>query len=87
MRMLPKPYLFLKSSILREWVRLKSKMNGKEARRVVGAVDGGEWGEKVERVWEFLKEGGGLKEERREEDGEEEGEGEGEEMDEDTIET
>jgi len=71
---------------MREWVRLKIRMNGREAKRVVGLKEDeeGEWGEKVERVWEFLREGGGLREPQtnRVEEGEEDLNGDGdEEMD------
>ncbi|GAA5859810.1 hypothetical protein JCM8547_007038 [Rhodosporidiobolus lusitaniae] len=81
LRILPRPYLFLKEVLLREWVRLKGRMGAREARRAVirekngellGPEEGvgGEWGEKIERVWEFLREAMGL----RDRDG---GEGEG----------
>ena len=73
LRILPRPYLFLKEVLLREYVRLKDKMDGTEARKAVlrekngevfGPPDGagGEWGEKIERVWEFLRDTIGLKE-------------------------
>jgi transcriptional adapter 2-alpha len=73
LRILPRPYLFLKEVLLREYVRLKDKMDGTEARKAVlrekngevfGPPDGagGEWGEKIERVWEFLRDTVGLKE-------------------------
>ncbi|GAA5935441.1 chromatin-binding transcription regulator ADA2 [Sporobolomyces koalae] len=83
LRMLPKPYLFLKSTLLREYVRLKGRMNAHEARNAVkredeiqyhqqnGNADGtgmGEWGEKIERVWEFLQVSGGLIEPERTQD-------------------
>lgn len=66
LRILPRPYLFLKEVLLREWVRLKGRMGPAEARRAVvregGAEEeaGGEWGEKVERVWEFVRDAAGL---------------------------
>ncbi|GAA5960143.1 hypothetical protein JCM3765_002485 [Sporobolomyces pararoseus] len=80
LRMLPRPYLFLKQTLLREYVRIESlaggkgnggkkrrKMNQEDARKAVRRSDEesgregmGEWGEKVERVWEFLKTSGGL---------------------------
>ncbi|GAA5872825.1 hypothetical protein JCM16303_006845 [Sporobolomyces ruberrimus] len=66
LRILPQPYLFLKTTLLREYFRLTSlgkKMGEKEARKSVRRSDEdssregmGEWGEKVERVWEFLRE-------------------------------
>lgn len=70
--MLPRPYLFLKEALIREWVRRGSRMTVQDAKEVVGirgpgGNDGmgrgtsGDWGEKVERVWEFLKESGGLR--------------------------
>lgn len=75
LRILPRPYLFLKEVLLREYVRLKDKMDGVEARKAVlrekngevfGPADGagGEWGEKIECVWEFLRDTMGLKEGR-----------------------
>ncbi|GAA5836004.1 hypothetical protein JCM11251_006624 [Rhodosporidiobolus azoricus] len=90
LRILPRPYLFLKEVLLREWVRLKGRMGAREARRAVlrekngellGPEDGveGEWGEKIERVWEFVRESAGLREESysgavsEDEDGAEEG--------------
>ncbi|GAA5988460.1 hypothetical protein JCM5350_005200 [Sporobolomyces pararoseus] len=72
LRMLPRPYLFLKQTLLREYVRIETlgkgrKMNQEDARKAVRRSDEesgregmGEWGEKVERVWEFLKTSGGL---------------------------
>ncbi|GAA5937083.1 hypothetical protein JCM1841_001878 [Sporobolomyces salmonicolor] len=99
LRILPKPYLFLKEVLLREWVRLRGRMGPSEARRVVvreqKGVEGwqqqeegaqGEWGEKIERVWEFLCDTAGLRESREgeeegnmdEDDAVEEAEGEGE---------
>ncbi|GAA5880125.1 hypothetical protein JCM3774_004156 [Rhodotorula dairenensis] len=103
LRILPRPYLFLKEVLLREYVRLKDKMDGTEARRAVlrekngevfGPLDGagGEWGEKIERVWEFLRDTVGLKEEaardahesrfdEEEEDEEEEGGGDDDDAD------
>ncbi|GAA6005960.1 hypothetical protein JCM10207_007289 [Rhodosporidiobolus poonsookiae] len=95
LRILPRPYLFLKEVLLREWVRLKGRMGPREARAAVARrskagelleEDGvqGEWGEKVERVWEAVRDLVGA---RAPEDvagmyglGEEEGEGEDEEM-------
>lgn len=90
LRILPRPYLFLKEVLLREYVRLKERMDGAEARRAVvreqkiaaeggaGALGGlpppsgpetigagGEWGEKIERVWEFLRETTGLRDAAR----------------------
>ncbi|GAA5993345.1 hypothetical protein JCM10908_001439 [Rhodotorula pacifica] len=76
LRILPRPYLFLKEVLLREYVRLKDKMDGTEAKRavlrekngeVVGPPDGagGEWGEKIERVWEFLRDTAGLRRDGR----------------------
>lgn len=73
LRILPRPYLFLKEVLLREYVRLKGNMTAREARRAVvrekngellGPEEGvgGEWGEKIERVWEFLRDSMGLKE-------------------------
>lgn len=66
LRILPRPYLFLKESLMREWVRTGGNMGLKEAKKVVGKDRGekdvgGEWGEKVERVFEFLLETGGLR--------------------------
>jgi transcriptional adapter 2-alpha len=70
LRILPRPYLFLKEALMREWVRTGGKMGCREARLVVsrssasnpnGLGAAGEWGEKVERVWEFLVETGGLR--------------------------
>lgn len=61
LRILPRPYLFLKEALLREWVKSGGKMGLREARKVVVKGDkevGGEWGEKIERVWEFLVETG-----------------------------
>lgn len=50
---------------MREWAKSGGRMGSEEARKVVvrGAVEGagGEWGEKVKRVWEFLVETGGLR--------------------------
>ncbi|KPV71759.1 uncharacterized protein RHOBADRAFT_56380 [Rhodotorula graminis WP1] len=66
LRILPRPYLFLKEVLLREWVRLKGRMGVAEARRAVVREGGqedeatGEWGEKVELVWEFVREAAGL---------------------------
>ncbi|BGP41060.1 Transcriptional adapter ada2 [Rhodotorula kratochvilovae] len=70
LRILPRPYLFLKEVLLREWVRLKGAMGPHDARRAVvregggghGGEEeaGGEWGEKVERVWEFVRDAAGL---------------------------
>ncbi|GAA6042350.1 hypothetical protein JCM8097_003865 [Rhodosporidiobolus ruineniae] len=73
LRILPRPYLFLKEVLLREWVRLKGRMTSRDARRAVlregkggevpaGMEDGagGEWGEKVELVWEFVRAAQGL---------------------------
>lgn len=90
LRILPRPYLFLKEVLLREWVRLKDRMNGTEARRVVlkekngellGPAEGatGEWGEKIECVWEFLRDTTGLKDDARRyaADGDLDGEGDG----------
>jgi len=71
LRMLPRPYLFLKQTLLREFVKLGSRMNSLDARKAVrrrdeeiGRSGMGEWGEKVERVWEFLKESGGLQQQQ-----------------------
>ncbi|BGP17190.1 hypothetical protein JCM10213_006012 [Rhodosporidiobolus nylandii] len=86
LRILPRPYLFLKEVLLREWVRLKGRMGAREARRAVlrekngellGPEEGaqGEWGEKIERVWEFVRDLSGL----RESEGESEEDGEGDE--------
>lgn len=66
LRILPRPYLFLKETLLREWARLGGEMGAEDARRcVAGPKDGGkatgEWGEKIERVWEFLVDLGGLR--------------------------
>lgn len=62
LRILPRPYLFLKETLMREWVRLGGRMGASDARRVGGgAAAGTEWGEKVERVWEFLVDTGGLR--------------------------
>ncbi|GAA6012842.1 hypothetical protein JCM11491_006196 [Sporobolomyces phaffii] len=90
LRMLPRPYLFLKQTLLREYVRIESatgagrRMTGDEARRAVRRADEdvgregmGEWGEKVERVWEFLRESAGLHLVAEDPDGGGEGEGEG----------
>jgi hypothetical protein len=71
----------LKEVLLREWTRLGGKMGALEARKAVGRErDGsnaegvsGEWGEKVERVFEFLVDTGGLR--RRLEKGVEANEG------------
>ncbi|GAA5890767.1 hypothetical protein JCM6882_000651 [Rhodosporidiobolus microsporus] len=73
LRILPRPYLFLKEVLLREWVRLKGQMGAREAKRAVlrekngellGPEEGvgGELGEKIERVWEFVRESAGLQE-------------------------
>ncbi|KAM0789610.1 hypothetical protein ACM66B_000416 [Microbotryomycetes sp. NB124-2] len=89
LRILPKPYLYLKEVLLREWTRLGGQMTYSDARKVVakpvhqtqfddlqngltnGSLSsttltgqegvGGEWGEKVERVFEFLCDTGGLR--------------------------
>ncbi|KAK4054111.1 Transcriptional adapter ada2 [Microbotryomycetes sp. JL201] len=88
LRILPKPYLYLKEVLLREWTRLGGQMSYADARKVVakpfhqsqfdgmqiGLTSGdganaapaqegvgGEWGEKVERVFEFLCDTGGLR--------------------------
>ena len=76
LRILPKPYLYLKEVLLREWARMGGAMTGDDARRAVGReVQGGEgrerervegeWGEKVERVFEFLVDTGGLRRRER----------------------
>lgn len=91
LRILPRPYLFLKEVLLREWTYSGKGMGIREARRAVlqeaarGAQDAGgeepreEWLEKIDRVWEFLRDSGGLRKVIPE-DEEEEGEGEGEGM-------
>ena len=62
LRILPRPYLFLKETLMREWVRLGGRMGASDARRVGGnATAGSDWGEKIERVWEFLVDSGGLR--------------------------
>ena len=62
LRILPRPYLFLKETLMREWVRFGGRMGAVDARRVGGnATDGSELGEKIERVWEFLLDSGGLR--------------------------
>ncbi|GAA5861218.1 hypothetical protein JCM1840_003119 [Sporobolomyces johnsonii] len=98
LRILPRPYLFLKEVLLREWVRLRGRMGPNEARRVVGREQKGveqgwqlpdegaqgEWGEKIERVWEFLCDTAGLRESGGE--GDEEGNGMEEEDEVDEVE-
>ncbi|KAK4054328.1 Transcriptional adapter ada2 [Microbotryomycetes sp. JL221] len=90
LRILPKPYLYLKEVLLREWTRLGGRMTSDDARKIVASpahqnqfesmqvdtfsgLNGetpqqqqqegvtGEWGEKVERVFEFLCDTGGLR--------------------------
>ncbi|KAM0745808.1 transcriptional adaptor 2 [Meredithblackwellia eburnea MCA 4105] len=63
LRILPRPYLFLKETLLREFTRLGGVMGSSDARRVAaaGAGEGTEWAEKVDRVWEFLCDSGGLR--------------------------
>ncbi|KDE07613.1 Transcription coactivator [Microbotryum lychnidis-dioicae p1A1 Lamole] len=92
LRILPKPYLFLKETLLREWARRGAQMTSREARDFIvkkpklpssfvmgedgtmAVVEGeeedvtmqngieveDEWGEKVERVFEFLVDTGSL---------------------------
>ncbi|KAK4705981.1 transcriptional adapter 2-alpha, partial [Phenoliferia sp. Uapishka_3] len=72
LRILPRPYLFLKETLMREWVRLGGRMGASDARRVGGnATTGTEWGEKIERVFEFLLDSGGLRLPEEEGEGEE----------------
>ncbi|BGP17208.1 Transcriptional adapter ada2 [Rhodosporidiobolus nylandii] len=82
LRILPRSYLFLKEVLLREpaaWARgrrggrLLREKNGE----LLGPEEGaqGEWGEKIERVWESVRDLSGL----RESEGESEEDGEGDE--------
>ena len=72
LRILPRPYLYLKEILMREWVRKGGNMDMHDAREAIGirgegGTQGmgrgasGEWGEKIDRVWEFLVESGGLR--------------------------
>ncbi|GAA6002873.1 chromatin-binding transcription regulator ADA2 [Rhodotorula paludigena] len=61
LRILPRPYLFLKEVLLREWVRLKGRMGPREARRAVvreqqlvgpdGEVVAGDGGDGAQGEW------------------------------------
>ena len=63
LRILPRPYLYLKEILLREWVRKGGRMAIGDARKAIGKNAVGtdaEWAEKIDRVWEFLVRTGAL---------------------------
>jgi len=53
--------LVLKAVLTREWVRRGGNLSASDARAIFPSTTSNpEWGEKVERVWEFLVDTGGL---------------------------
>jgi transcriptional adapter 2-alpha len=58
---LPRPFLYLKESLLREYTRLGGKMSLVDAQALATGMNTEEAAEKLARVWEFLKITGGLR--------------------------